>query len=107
MRGHDGDVRTVAISPDNHWVVTGSWDGTARLWDLRAGDPAINSVILRGHQDRVMAAAISPDNHWAVTGSSDKTARLWLLQVEDLIHLARVTVGRNFSSEEWNLYFSP
>ena len=24
----------VAISPDNHWLVTGSDDKTARLWDL-------------------------------------------------------------------------
>src|SRR5271166_978712 len=31
----------VAISPDNHWLVTGSGDKTARLWDLRAKDPAL------------------------------------------------------------------
>jgi WD40 repeat protein len=25
----------VTISPDSHWLVTGSADHTARLWDLR------------------------------------------------------------------------
>jgi hypothetical protein len=49
--------------------------------------------------------AISPDNRWVVTGSHDQTARLWLLQINDLINLARITVGRNFSNDEWRLYF--
>jgi WD40 repeat protein len=40
----------VAVSPENRWVVTGSQDKTARLWDLRAKDPAANSVVLQGHE---------------------------------------------------------
>jgi hypothetical protein len=46
-----------------------------------------------------------PDNRWLVTGSYDKTARLWPLQLENLIDLARITVGRNFFPNEWQLYF--
>jgi hypothetical protein len=34
-----------------------------------------------------------------------RDSRLWQLQIEDLIDLARVTVGRNFSVSEWQLYF--
>ena len=74
---------TLAISPDNRWLVTGSWDGTARLQDLSAKDPAANSVILRGHDGGVYAVAISPDNRCVVTGSYDKTARLWDLSAKD------------------------
>ena len=40
----------MAISPDNRWLVTGSYDKTARLWDLSAKDPAANPVVLRGHE---------------------------------------------------------
>ena len=65
-----GAVNAVAISPDNRWVVTGSGDNTARLWDLSAKDPAANPVVLRGHEGAVTAVAISPDNRWVVTGSS-------------------------------------
>jgi WD40 repeat protein len=105
LRGHEDGVSAVAISPDNHWLVTGSWDKTARLWDLSAKDPSADPVVLRGHEKEVYAVAISPDNRWLVTGSSDHMARLWPLQVNDLIDLARITVGRNFTAEEWKLYF--
>jgi WD40 repeat protein len=113
LRGHDGQVASVAISPDYRWVVTGSWDNTARLWDLRAYrfqipliKPEASSVVLRGHDGWVTTVAISPDNRWVVTGSADKTARLWLLQINDLVDLARIIVGRNFSPDEWRLYFA-
>jgi hypothetical protein len=105
LRGHAGRVNAVAISPDNQWLVTGSEDKTARLWVLSAKDPGANPVVLRGHEGSVNAMGISLDKRWVVTGSSDNTARLWLLQVKDLINLARITVGRNFSADEWRLYF--
>jgi WD40 repeat protein len=73
----------VAISPDNRWVVTGSDDKTARLWDLSAKDPAANPVVLRGQEGPVNAVAISPDNRWVVTGSDDNTAWLWDLRAKD------------------------
>ena len=74
-------------------------------WDLTAKDPAASPVVLRGHEYVVNAVVISPDNHWLVTSSEDGTARLWLLQVNDLINLARIVVGRNFSADESRLYF--
>ncbi len=75
--------RALAISPDGHWLVTGSADNTARLWDLTAPDPAASPVVLRGHEGGITALAISPDGHWLVTGSDDTTARLWDLTAQD------------------------
>jgi WD40 repeat protein len=63
-------------------------------------------VVLRGHAGAIVAVTMSADSRWLVTGSKDGTARLWPLCANDLIDLARVTVGRNFSLEEWQLYFS-
>jgi WD40 repeat protein len=85
LRGHEGSVLAVAISQDNHWLVTGSADKTARLWDLSAKDPTANPVVLRGHEQSVFqkGLAISPNSHWLVTGSADKTARLWDLSARD------------------------
>jgi WD40 repeat protein len=105
LGGHEGAVNAVGISPDNRWLVTGSVDKTARLWDLTAKDPAASPVVLRGHEREVLAVGISPDNNWLMTGGYDDTVRFWPLQVNDLIDLARITVGRNFSIDEWRLYF--
>src|SRR5207248_2110258 len=71
---HDGVVRAVAFSPDGRTIVTGSNDGTARLWVVgtsrAAGEP------LR-HDGPVRAVAFSPDGRTLATGSDDSTARLW------------------------------
>jgi WD40 repeat protein len=38
MHGPDSAVTTVAFSPDGRWVLTGSVDGTARLWLVQLND---------------------------------------------------------------------
>jgi hypothetical protein len=95
--GHQGSVRALAISPDGRWLVTGSQDKTARLWDLKADDPAKTARVLSGHQGYVRALAISPDGRWLVTGSNDTTARLWDLKADDPAKTARVLSGHQGS----------
>ena len=70
LPGHEGSITSVAISADSHWLVTGSTDQTARLWDLTASDPATSSTVLRGHEDSITSVAISADSRWLVTGES-------------------------------------
>jgi WD40 repeat protein len=104
LRGHKGPIHAVTISPDNHWLVTGSLDNTPRVWDLTASDPAAAPTVLRGHEDWITSVAISPDSHWLVTGSSDDTARLWNLRLDELIDRACRTAGRNLTRAEWEQY---
>ena len=77
LRGHDDVITDLKISPDDHWLVTGSADRTARLWDLTAADPSTAPIVLRAHEDRILNLTISPDGRCLVTSSSDHTARLW------------------------------
>jgi WD40 repeat protein len=73
----------MAISRDNHWLVTGGEDRTARLWDLTAKDPAANPVFLSDREGlEITAVAISPDDHWLVTGGYGKV-RLWDLTAKN------------------------
>jgi WD40 repeat protein len=73
LSGHGLDVRAVAIAPDGSWLVTGSWDGTARIWDSATGE---RRAVLMGHTGQVSAVAIAPDGTWLATGDQD-TARIW------------------------------
>jgi WD40 repeat protein len=41
FRGHDEDVYTAAVSPDDRILLTTSADGTARVWDLALADAAL------------------------------------------------------------------
>src|SRR5207249_4309777 len=71
---HDQFVRSVAFSPDGKFLLTASWDKTARVWDLATGRPVGQPML---HQDYLTAAAFSPDGQWVLTGCADGTARLW------------------------------
>jgi WD40 repeat protein len=77
-------VARVGFTPDNRRVVTAGDDQTARVWDLRAPDPAAEPFIFRGHDGRILSLAVCPDSRWMLTGSEDQTARLWDLTDPDL-----------------------
>jgi WD40 repeat protein len=83
----------MAISPDGRWLVTGSQDKTARLWDMKSDDPTATARVLSGHKAWVNALTISPDGRWLVTGSYDNTARLWDLEADDPAGTARALSG--------------
>ena len=74
LRGHQGPVERVAFSPDGRTIVTGSWGGTARLWDATTG---AEIAVLRSHNSDVLDAAFSPDGDYVITSSWDRTARIW------------------------------
>jgi WD40 repeat protein len=35
FKGHEGPINSVAFSPNGKSVLTGSWDKTARLWEIK------------------------------------------------------------------------
>jgi WD40 repeat protein len=59
-------VYSVAVSPDNCHVVSGSRDKTVRIWNASTGE---EEHVLRGHSDSVNSVAVSSDNRHIVSGS--------------------------------------
>ncbi|KAJ1450205.1 WD40-repeat-containing domain protein [Pelagophyceae sp. CCMP2097] len=74
LKGHSHFVSDVVISSDGQFALSGSWDGTLRLWELATGKTTRRFV---GHAKDVLSVAFSADNRQIVSGSRDKTVKLW------------------------------
>lgn len=74
LKGHNHFVSDVVISSDAQFALSGSWDGTLRLWEIGSGKCTRRFV---GHTKDVLSVAFSPDNRQIVSGSRDKTIKLW------------------------------
>ena len=71
LLGHTGLISSIALTPDDKWALTGSYDTTACLWDL--SNPESSPRVLSGHTCLISSIALTPDGKWALTGSDDKT----------------------------------
>jgi len=93
FHGHSREVVALAFSSDVHWLVSGSVDHKALLWDLTSANPAEASVYLESHDETVANVAFSDDNRWLITASgvtdrevlreTDYEVRLWNLSGEN------------------------
>jgi len=74
LRGHNHFVSDVVISSDGQFALSGSWDGTLRLWEIATGKCTKRFI---GHTGDVLSVAFSADNRQIVSGSRDRTIKLW------------------------------
>jgi WD40 repeat protein len=100
-------ISSVAFSPDDKRIVTGSLNGTARLWDAKTGGPI--SEPLMGHTGSIESVAFSHNGKRVVTASADKTARLWDISAntQDLISEAKAVAPRCLTQEQRKAFFLP
>lgn len=79
-------VDSVAFSPDGKRIVSGSLDGTLRIWDAATGK--LIGQPLNDEFTLVDSLAFSPDGKRIVTGDVDGTLRLWDATPASHVHTA-------------------
>ncbi|KAK2732680.1 general transcription repressor [Myotisia sp. PD_48] len=67
FEGHKDFVLSVCLTPDGHWVMSGSKDRGVQFWDPVTGTA---QMMLQGHKNSVISVAPSPTGQLFATGSA-------------------------------------
>lgn len=74
FKGHENWITAVTVLPDKRRMVTGSYDKTLRLWDLKTG------VVLKkmeGHRNMVWGSTVSRDGRLIASGDANGEVIVW------------------------------
>ncbi|MFA6260229.1 MAG: WD40 repeat domain-containing protein [Bacteroidia bacterium] len=98
FEGHSDIVNEISISRDGKWMVSGSNDKTARVWELKTGKE-IRKLGMGCW--KVTSVAFSRDSKYIITGCNDGSLKMWDAENGNLI-TAIVLDGENFRSVALN-----
>jgi WD40 repeat protein len=85
LEGHSDRVTSVAFSPDDTMLASGSRDATLQLWDVQTGECL---QALEGHNYQLRSVAFSPDNTM-LASTSDNTIIIWDAQTGERLRTLR------------------
>lgn len=78
--GHRQSVR--AIAAHQNTLVSGSYDNTVRVWDIKSGRCV---HVLEGHTQKVYTVVIDAERNMCLSGSMDSNIRMWDLDTGECI----------------------
>ncbi|XP_002984120.2 POC1 centriolar protein homolog A [Selaginella moellendorffii] len=79
LQGHKAPVCSVAVSPLDTVVASGSKDKTVRLWIPRV---YAKSTVIKGHSGTVRSIAFNPSGEYLLSASDDKCMKVWDVETE-------------------------
>ena len=81
---HDNIVFNANFSHDSNYIVTASFDGFAKLWNVEYKDKIVRNIANLPHLSKVYNATFSPDSKYIITSSDYKHAKLWAVKNPDI-----------------------
>ncbi len=72
--GEMGAVYSLFVTSDKKHIVSGSVDGTIKIWDFEKGEEIRT---LKGHNNYVRSVFVTADKKHIVSGSRDGTIKIW------------------------------
>jgi glucose repression regulatory protein TUP1 len=91
----DNGITTVAISPDDKFLASGSFDNSVCIWEIATKHLAEQLKGRDGHKKSVYSVAFTPDGKYLVSGSLDKTIKIW--EISPLLDPYNFLVSRRSS----------
>jgi WD40 repeat protein len=80
---HKDTVRAVKFSANGEYLISGSWDNNAIVWDWQKQEQITNFKI---EYSSINAIDISPNSEILATGSNDNCVTLWHLKNQTKLH---------------------
>lgn len=75
--GHAHNVCTLDVSPNGTYLVSGGWDGQARVWSVGKWE---TEMLLEGHDGKSVWAVLAYDEQTVITGCADQMIRVYDLR---------------------------
>lgn len=72
--GHAHNVCALDLSPNSTYLVSGGWDGQARVWDPSQWE---TKLMLDGHEGMSVWSVVALDDGTVITGCADKNIRIF------------------------------
>lgn len=76
LTGHSHFISDLALTNNNNYLLSSSWDKTIRLWDLTVGKCS-NTFVENGHEKEALSCSISQDGRMIISSGCDKKIKLW------------------------------
>ncbi|XP_037316111.1 apoptotic protease-activating factor 1 [Pungitius pungitius] len=83
LQGHKEQVRCFSPLPGDTKLLSWSFDGTVKMWDVDRGEKLRD---IEAHRGAILSCRVSPDGRLFATTSADSTAKLWHSESWECVH---------------------
>ncbi|KAJ8252979.1 hypothetical protein GJAV_G00207830 [Gymnothorax javanicus] len=102
LRGHIEDVYDISWASDGNFMVSGSVDNTAIMWDITKGQ---KMCIFNDHKSYVQGVSWDPLGHYITTLSCDRVMRVYSAQTrKKAYNISKMTSGSAAEGEQVKNY---